>query len=167
MPLWPIFRRKSLPCRWLETEVQRRPLHCDKHLPQEKGGARGVTNASRATALPEMNPSSVLFCSRHRVQRATISEVTLRPIEGGALFHRLSRLALKPVAEAGNGTLAGGGFLTLGYFSSMKNVLPTGRNGLFWGHVRIKPRPDTQLTEAPPPPLLSVCSCIPWESSRM
>lgn len=78
MPLWPIFRRKSLPCRWLETEVQRRPLHCDKHPPQEKGAARRVTNASRATALPEMNPSSVLFCSRHRVQRATISEVAYR-----------------------------------------------------------------------------------------
>lgn len=84
MPLWPIFLCKSLPCRWLETEVQRRPLHCDKHPPQEKGGARGMTNASRATALPEMNPSSVLFCSRHRVQRATISEVTLGKVESRA-----------------------------------------------------------------------------------
>lgn len=77
MPLWPIFLHKGPPCRWLETEVRRRPLHRDKHPPQERGGARGTTNASRATALPEMNPSSVLFCSRRRVQRATISEVTL------------------------------------------------------------------------------------------
>lgn len=77
MSLWHIFPRKSPPCRWLETEVQRRPLHCDKHPPQEKGGTHGTTNVSRATALPGMNLSSVLFCSRRRVQHATISKVTL------------------------------------------------------------------------------------------
>lgn len=138
MPLRSIFLCKPPPCLWLEMAVQRRPLHRDKHPPQEKGAMRNKCEQSDCFVWNESVECSVLLTAQsamHHNQRGH----TVKRFEGGALLHRLSRLPLEPAAGAGYSTLSGGGCLTSGDLSRMKNVPPTGCIGLFWGHVQIKP----------------------------
>lgn len=123
---------------WPEMEVQQRRLHRNKHPPQEKGATHNKCEQSDCFACK--NLSRVLFCSRHRVQCATISEVLLRERNRGRSASSLALTATDKTDGGGRRRHAGGwrGAWLEAIFPRWKNALPTGCSRLFWGHVQIK-----------------------------